>query len=95
MKIKEVVAYKYPHSGPDGMATVEDLIDYLSQFPPDTPLIMEAEVDACSEKGYPFFYAHPTNYNPHTDGEPPIDENGDYLETDEDEVRAVVINVDH
>lgn len=87
MKIKDV-------KEPAGDRTVGNLIDYLSQFPREMPIITRAEPDACRQNGYPFFYVHASwsTWKEAEAGSIPdgVDENEGELE-----VKSVIIFVDH
>jgi hypothetical protein len=86
MKIKDVK----PTGHKD--RTVGDLIEFLSQFPKDTPLIMKAESDACQENGHPFFYAHAA-FSTWEEWETKTLPDG--VEEGDMDVASVVITVDH
>jgi len=87
MKMKDVKPVD-----PKKNRTVGDLIEFLSQFPKDTRLVMCAESDACREGGYPFFYAHAMWADSDDWFDARIHEG---VAEGDMEVKSVVITVDH
>lgn len=90
MKMKDVKPPPNHGGGVYGDATVGDLLEFLSQFPKDMPLVMRAYSDACREEGYPFFYARPSPYPFSLEEQPSLGDDERELE-----VKSVHIVVDH